>query len=261
MHCLLCGHDDFRHIYADNDLVVVKCRKCGLVFQRTEDTDAGSLEDYYRERPMESRLKWSGSTRRVRDVSAAIAAAYPGGKLLDVGCGSGEFLNAMSQAGLKSVGLEPNSMQAEFARRQGLTVVNEPLKEGLFPPAHFDAITFIQVLEHVPDPVQTLRITKNYLRHGGMLVIDVPSYNNPRFLLYRATGIKRIVRKDFIGPHLFYYTPRTLSDIVRQSGLEVLHFDTGRYNAKFGPNPLLQLVDGVARRFEIGGILLYATNR
>ena len=261
MHCLLCGHDDFHDVYADSDLLVVKCRKCGLVFQRTEDTDAGSLEDYYRKRSTESRLKWSGSTRRLLDVITEIAAAYPGGKLLDVGCGSGEFLNAMSQAGLESVGLEPNSMQAEFARRQGLNVVNEPLKEGLFPPAHFDVITFLQVLEHVPDPVQTLRLTKDYLRRDGLVVLDVPSYNNPRFLLYRATGIKQIVRKDFIGPHLFYYTPRTLSDIVRQSGLEVLHLDIGRYNVKYGPNILLKFVDGVARRFEIGGIVLYATNR
>jgi len=85
----------------------------------------------------------------------------------------------------------------------------------------------------------------------------VPSYNNPRFLLYRALGMKRVVRRDFVKPHLFYYTPRTLASIIQKSGFEVVRIDCGRYDVKFGPNPLLKAVDWVAKHLEIGGIVLY----
>jgi 2-polyprenyl-3-methyl-5-hydroxy-6-metoxy-1,4-benzoquinol methylase len=75
-------------------------------------------------------------------------------------------------------------------------VVDDVFKEGLFGLGNFDVITFTQVMEHLPDPIQALRLAYDYLRPGGMAVIDVPSYNNPRFLFYGFTKMKSIVRKD-----------------------------------------------------------------
>ena len=195
--CSLCGGNDFRLVYEDEDktLEIVECQKCKLVFQA--DVPNG-VDDYYRERPTNAHLRWTGTVKRWEDVIQEIASRYPTGRLLDVGCGNGEFIDVMSKKGLSCVGLEPNLTQARSVKEStGLPVVNDVLKEGLFPPASFDVVTFIQVLEHLLDPLEALRIANSFLKPGGMVVIDVPSYDNPRFLLYRVTGIKRVVRRDF----------------------------------------------------------------
>lgn len=255
--CPLCGGLANRDVYARDGLRVVQCRRCRLVFQ--PELDQAEIDAYYRERPTAVTLRWTGQVaRRLRDVTAAIQTRYPGGRLLDVGCGNGEWLHDLSVGGLTCVGLEPNREQAAFAREQGLDVRAAALAPGLFPEASFDAVTFIQVLEHLQDPVAAVRQAGAYLRPGGMLVIDVPSYNNPRFLVYRLTRLARVVSGDFIRPHLFYYTPRTLRAIVEKAGLTVEHVACGRYDIKFGPHPALRLIDAVAQRAQIGGITLYA---
>ncbi|HLF27048.1 MAG TPA: class I SAM-dependent methyltransferase [Anaerolineae bacterium] len=258
MVCPLCDGNERHVVYAGRDMTAVQCCACGLVYQLQDATSHGALDAYYRNRPTQDRLKWDGSTRRLRDVIDDIRRSYPGGRLLDAGCGSGEFVQVMAEAGLECVGVEPNTVQAEYAQERGLHVINDVFRDGLFPPGSFDVVTLIQVMEHLLDPVGALRAARALLRPGGMVVIDVPGYNNPRFLLYRATHIKRFAARDFIRPHVLYLTPRTLAAIVEKSGLRVARWTCGRYVVKFGANPFFRLADRLARRFRIGGIVMYA---
>jgi 2-polyprenyl-3-methyl-5-hydroxy-6-metoxy-1,4-benzoquinol methylase len=255
--CTLCNGNQFTRVYSRDDLLVVKCNECGLVFQPSQDSDNNSLMDYYTHRSTVECLEWKGDIRRIGDIAEIILDRYPSGKLLDVGCGSGEFIFEMSKRGMVCTGLEPNVLQAEYAKDQGLRVKNEVFRDGLFGNEQFDVITFLQVMEHMPDPIQAVRTAYSYLHPGGMLVIDVPSYNNPRLLIFRALGVKGIVKDDFIKPHLYYFTPSTLSAVVKEGGFNIDRIDVGRYNEKFGPNPVLKLIDMIANIFGIGGIVLY----
>ena len=257
LECILCRGHQFKSVYLHDAFVVLKCNECGLVFQSTRSVNINTLDDYYTHRPTEECLDWKGDNRRIGDIADTLADRYPQGKLLDVGCGSGKFIYEMSNRGIECTGVEPNIAQATYAKNLGFRVRTEIFKDGLFESEYFDVITFLQVMEHLPNPIQALRTAYLYLRPGGMVVADVPSYNNPRILVFRVLGIKRIVKGDFIKPHLFYFTPATLSTIVKQSGFLIDRIDVGRYNEKFGPNLILKKIDVLAKIFGIGGIVIY----
>ncbi len=88
-------------------------------------------------------------------------------------------------------------------------------------------------------------------------MVDVPSYSNPRVIAYRATRWQRLVKQDFIPPHNFYYTRRTLIGLVEKSGFQVVKAITGRYAIKSGiSNATMNLIDQTANTFGIGGITL-----
>jgi SAM-dependent methyltransferase len=256
--CPLCNQSNFRSIYQSDVLTVVQCRTCRAVFQPQGPDFEAELNAYYASRPTQQTFAWKGATRKLRDVIATISARYPGGAILDVGSGSGEFVHEMGRQGMHAVGIEPNEAQAAYARSQGLDVRTGSIAAGMFPPASFDVITLFQVAEHLSNPVRDLATLREYLRPGGMLVVDVPSYNNPRFLVYRASGWRKIVRKDFIRPHVFYYTPDVLSAVVERAGYKVTAVHCGRYSLKFPQVPFAHLIDRITNRLKIGGIVLYA---
>jgi len=102
------------------------------------------------------------------------------GRLLDVGCGDGTFLLAARAAGWRTAGTELNP---ELARAEGLDV--HPALDGVRALAPFDAITLWHVLEHLPNPGDTLDSLRALLAPGGVLIIAVP---DARGLQARWTG-------------------------------------------------------------------------
>jgi predicted SAM-dependent methyltransferase len=138
-------------------------------------------------------------------------------------------------------------------------VINAMYHSRLFSKRVFDAVTFIQVLEHLENPLEILCAAYSHLKPGGLLVVDVPSFNNPRVIAYRATRCKRLVRMDFIPSHCHYYTRRTLVNLVREAGFQVVRVETGRYGVKFGKQGLMiRMIDRIACWLGVGGITLYA---
>lgn len=278
MSCILCANPDSRLVFQDDRLTVIQCTSCGLVRQADPnssllklDTKFSNIDDYYKTRDrVDEDAVIPFNTRRVEvttDIRNELQRRlHANASVLDVGCGSGEFAASLSQMGMDVVGVEPNpSLAAHVTKHLGVHSIAAMYEADLFPPDTFDAITFIQVVEHLEDPIGTLSIAHQHLKPGGLLVIDVPSFNNPRILAYRLTGIKSLVYKDFIPPHTYYYTPKTLSQIVEKANFTNIKVVTGRYAVKFenrsGPLliHLLRLIDRVANFLQIGGITLYAT--
>jgi 2-polyprenyl-3-methyl-5-hydroxy-6-metoxy-1,4-benzoquinol methylase len=108
-----------------------------------------------------------------------ILAKYsePKGSLLDIGCGTGDFLMAADKKGWNVVGVEPNHHAREKASSKGLEVydIDRLLK---FADATFDVITLWHVLEHLPNLEDHIKLFKKLLRPGGLLVIAVPNYKS-----------------------------------------------------------------------------------
>jgi 2-polyprenyl-3-methyl-5-hydroxy-6-metoxy-1,4-benzoquinol methylase len=198
--------------------------------------------------------------RLTSDIRARIANEFPRARVLDIGCGMGEFLGALTGTKFERVGLEPNPYAAQWVREHlGIEVVEGLYGTGRFAPASFDVIVATQVLEHVADPREFLSAAFQHLRPRGMLVIDVPSYNNPRFLAYRLTGYRRVVQTEFIASHLFYYTRPTLAQLVREAGFRVERITAGRYRQKSGWNGwLMTVIDAAADTLGVGGLVCYA---
>jgi SAM-dependent methyltransferase len=140
-------------------------------------------------------------------------------RILDVGCGSGEFIHILNNAGATSVGLEPSRPLLQRARKDGLEVVpgvvGPDTKAALGP---IDGWTCLQVLEHIADPVAFVTHLGDMLPVGGVGVIEVPS-------------VEHIIRHarfyDFFTDHLNYFSEDTLALCCRLAGLHCTEITRG----------------------------------
>jgi SAM-dependent methyltransferase len=98
-----------------------------------------------------------------------------GGGLLDVGCGSGAWLALHAEGGFAAAGIEPDPHAAERARvHRGLAVHTGTIHDAPYPRESFDAVNLSHVLEHVPDPRETLSAARDFLVSGGLLALSIP---------------------------------------------------------------------------------------
>lgn len=158
-----------------------------------------------------------GSISLWRDEAGYQVAWQARGKkrLLDIGSGGGGFLRRMRDYGWEVVAVEPDPVAAERARKlHGLEVHATTLEQADLPPQSFDLITFYHVLEHLPDPIATLRRARELLRLGGRLVALTPNQGS---LGYRRFGPAWVS----LDPprHLYGYSVGHLKQIALLAGL------------------------------------------
>ena len=109
------------------------------------------------------------------DFSVMYLLARPGGRLLEVGCGSGRMLRLMKDHGWEVEGVDFDPAAVENARSKGLDVRLGTLEDQNYPDDHFDAVTMSHLVEHVPDPLQLLLESYRILKPGGRMVVVTPN--------------------------------------------------------------------------------------
>lgn len=140
------------------------------------------------------------------------------GRVLDVGCGNGEFLLSLEQRGWEVHGVEFSAEAAALARAKGLAVHRGELTSAAFPPSFFDVVTLWHVAEHLPDPLSELTEIRRVLRDDGLLVLEVP---NSDCLSRRLCGAQW--RQWDVPRHLQHFTPTTLERALTQAGFALIH--------------------------------------
>lgn len=136
-------------------------------------------------------------------------------RVLDIGCSTGRFLAHMKSWGWEVQGVEPDSAAAGRAQALfGVPVVNEAFGRGQFEPESFALVTMWNVLEHLPDPLDSLVEVARLLRPGGWFVAQVP---NLKSLEVRLAGDKAF-QLD-LPRHFYHLEAATLSDLVTKAGL------------------------------------------
>lgn len=144
------------------------------------------------------------------------------GRILDIGCGAGEFLCSFAKRGWQAVGVEPGREYAEKASGRGIEVIEESLTDDLVKRlGTFDAVLLIHVLEHVPYPEHMLRLVRDLLRPGGLFLCEVPNDFNP--LQEVAISVKGL-RPWWIAlpDHLNYFSISSLASFIAGHGFEIL---------------------------------------
>lgn len=208
-------------------------------------------------------------SRVLRDIARRIVRrSGRDARLLDVGCGDGQFLALAREAGLIPVGIEGDEALTLHAAacsgcdvrggRDALDVLAELPAEG------FDVVTFIHSLEHFANPYDVLVAARRVLRPGGWLVVDLPSIRSPHWLAWRATGRARFIDNAWgvIDEHAGYYTPGTLQQLTRRAGFCTRQLTTGRWRYKYGglARVAAVLLDPLLNALRVGGVFYMGKN-
>jgi 2-polyprenyl-3-methyl-5-hydroxy-6-metoxy-1,4-benzoquinol methylase len=143
----------------------------------------------------------------------SLAVWRSGGRLLDIGCGSGGYLRFARSLGWQTYGLDPDPAAVEVARRSGATVELGTLDTATFPDAPFDAVTSMHSIEHARDPRHFLRQALALLRPGGFFYLQTPNFSS---LMHRRYGADWYGLE--ISRHLCFLTVSAMRTLLEEMG-------------------------------------------
>ncbi|MFN6960752.1 MAG: bifunctional 2-polyprenyl-6-hydroxyphenol methylase/3-demethylubiquinol 3-O-methyltransferase UbiG [Rhodocyclaceae bacterium] len=161
-----------------------------------------------------------------------------GKKVLDVGCGGGLLSEGMAALGAKVMGIDlsekPLAVAQLHLHESGLQIDYRLVSAEMLAtemPASFDAVTCLEMLEHVPDPASTVRACANLVKPGGQVFFSTIN-RNPKAWLFAIVGAEYVLRLLPKGTHEYakFLRPAELARFARQSGLEVEEIIGMSYN-------------------------------
>jgi 2-polyprenyl-3-methyl-5-hydroxy-6-metoxy-1,4-benzoquinol methylase len=209
---------------------VVRCQDCGLM--RTDPRPTPSTIGFYYPDdygPYLGTRAVSGLNsnrpplwkRRLRQAFKRVAQTdylplMEPGRMLELGCASGAFLQRMARDGWDVTGIEFSAAAAKAARCLGFQVHAGLLETAPDPEQPFDLVAGWMVFEHLHDPIGALRILHPWLKRDGWLVLAMPN----------AASIERAIFRDrwlayHLPNHLFHFTPASLAMILDKGGFKL----------------------------------------
>jgi len=223
--CPVCDGPARRHRYTKFDLPLVQCTSCGLMYANPRlPPDAiwkRYSPDYFWKEYMPSlgvpdgRYDLAYFDARHAAMLKLIARDAPSpGRLIEIGTGAGFFLKAAERAGWQVAGIEVSDEAVSFAtERLTLDVRRESAETMTFPPGSFDVAVMLEVVEHLLDPLSSLRRVRAALRSGGLLVLTTP---NVDALTRLALGSSWAVLSP--AEHLYNFSADTLARLLARAG-------------------------------------------
>ena len=221
---------------------VVRCTDCGTVYKRPS-ADARPLWDYYRDSNYRELRYWSfdepaaRTLPRILDAVVSLIGEPRSRSLLEVGCGTGQFLQLAQQRGLDVSGVELNADHASEARSRtngGPIVCGEFMTESF--DRQFDVIAMLDLIEHLPDPLAALRRSYELLKPGGYVVVYTPNHGGITArvadLAYRATrgSLAGPVIEIFDCLHVVFFDVGTLRSALERGGFSVARLVLSPYD-------------------------------
>jgi SAM-dependent methyltransferase len=217
--CPVCDGRVLKVLWVVNGYTIARCAGCSLVFVQNRVTPeelashyASGIDEAYDDANRDCLNYY------YEKLGSLIQSHVPRpGRILDLGCSKGWFLDVMR--GWECYGNEIIPADAEIARaRYGNNIVTGSFEDYPLKEEYFDVITLQDVFDHFREPLPALEKTWRMLRPGGLIAIKV---HNISCLYARMTGQKFYA---IIPPsHLFYYDRETLGTALSRSGFEVLH--------------------------------------
>ena len=204
---------------------LLRCSVCGqLISQCSEAHYRHSMQEF--DDP-QGTLPQAGSERRhlqrskkFLDRIATLLGLSAGQiRLLDVGCSSGAFLRAAVKLGFQAQGVEPAPQAAAAAQAAGLNVRQGMLHEAGYADGQFDAVTLLEVIEHLQQPLDVLRECRRILRPGGILLIGTGNAASWSMAAMGARWEYLDIAKH--GGHVSFFNPGSIATLAQRSGFAV----------------------------------------
>jgi 2-polyprenyl-3-methyl-5-hydroxy-6-metoxy-1,4-benzoquinol methylase len=228
--CNLCGTDDSEVLFPAGVAQVnqiVRCKQCGLMYASPRrDADHVDIASWGDDPDWDISVKNPQrvdkeqlQTRDYARTRAMLNDLYPRrGKVLEVGSSLGLLLKTFRDDGWQVLGVEPDRNLVRYAtNKMGIETINSLLEDASIPDNSIDVVVLLHVIEHVPDPVGTLREIYRVLKPGGHLVMETPRYDT---LMFKLMG--RHERSLSCDGHIFFFTTDSLRRTYERAGF-VLH--------------------------------------
>ena len=237
--CEVCGTSNRTLMFVKKGYRLVQCSGCGLVYVENPPSkeDVSKLYNhgaYHSEladdNAPSSRWHAKKAARHLRFLSRYRKA----GRLLDVGCSAGFFLRQARDEGWEVYGVECNARSAQVARQIHGLNVSSALEELDFPNEFFDAVTFWDVIEHLPAPLSSVRSLARLIKPGGVVALETPNIDGlfPQ-LSYRVAKLLNHWPHPTPPAHLFQFSKKTMRLLLQEAGFRVLATRSGRISLRY----------------------------
>ncbi|MEM1239926.1 MAG: class I SAM-dependent methyltransferase [Cyanobacteria bacterium P01_H01_bin.26] len=164
--------------------------------------------------------------RNLHWLKALLKYSIPPAKVLELGCSHGSFVALMAQAGYQSMGVEMSPWVVEFGRKNFNIPINVgPIENLDIPYQSLDAIALMDVLEHLPNPINTMRYCMKLLKPNGFLLIQTPEFHESmdyETLLEENNPFLKQLKAD---EHLYLFSQESVADLLGQIGLTHVYFE------------------------------------
>ncbi|MBK7269189.1 MAG: class I SAM-dependent methyltransferase [Flavobacteriales bacterium] len=210
--CPLCASKGHRSVAGFENHHLVKCRGCDFAYC-LQDPSVEELRAFYRGYPVRDVLS-PVTAIRFDELLDRFERYRKTGRLIDVGCGAGLFLERAALRGWEVFGTEYGDRAVAACKARGIRIIEGPLDPSHYGDDHFDVVCSFEVIEHLAHPRQEIARMAKILRPGGLLYMTTPNFNCMGRLFSRSAW--SIVHYP---EHLSYFTPRTLRRLARSAGL------------------------------------------
>jgi len=219
----ICAETNSTVLFTAESYSVCSCISCGQVYVKGIDLnvikDKYNEKDYFAERN-DYINRWEEFSYLFQKIVDKIIKFKPQGRLLDVGCSVGIFLDVALKNGFDVKGVEVSTWASEFARQKGFDVMTGGLIEAAYPEKSFDVVVLNHVLEHLPKPVEILLEVKRILKDDGLLVIGVPNFGS--YMASIKKGKWASLQPD---QHIWQFTHESLLRVLMKSGFSEVYFE------------------------------------
>ncbi|CAM8630809.1 AdoMet_MTases domain containing protein [Comamonadaceae bacterium] len=223
--CALCTSTSCTHLYPLQRSAIVKCNSCGFCYvnpRMSSDVLKARLQAWAQQDVVDAerlRIAYEDHTLALYDrYLKRMRQIVPPGRLLDVGCSTGALMFAAQQQGWSVEGLEIGEVSAAYAaQRLQVPVHAQSLYDFVAAPGSYDAIAFLEVIEHLENPVAAVQQLNHWLRPGGVLLVSTPNFDS---LFRRLFGTRWWV-VNCEEEHIQLFNRHSLEQVLQQHGFDV----------------------------------------
>lgn len=215
MKCFLCGGRKFEIKYENKNYHIVSCSKDHLHFKIAKEKQVNLYnKNYFASYPYCNFLNLNDIyfKNKLKTIKRLTKKETP--RVLDVGCGWGDFLEVLQKEKTSYLGIDENQEAIEICKKKKLNCMKA--QNGIkLSDDNFDAITLFQTIEHLSNPLPLLRDCYKLLKPGGVLLITTPNNDSP---LRKLSGHKWTVYNT--NSHFVFYNKNSLRKTLKAAGFK-----------------------------------------
>lgn len=260
--CPLCASTVFKRKWRIDGANFVRCRSCGLIVQNPQPISPGGRYDkeYFEYEIANQENFFDLMLKGLNDAAffEGIVPTLPTQRrILDIGCATGRLLQHFKGLGWDTAGVDLCPESAEYGNREyGVNIVAKALEDVAFPEAFFSVAHSSHLIEHVGNPSGLVREIARILLPCGVFICVTPTHDG---LQARILGSRW---RSAIPDHMNLFSKATLTMLLEAAGFGIELVQTwGGIAEGLAPKWLKRTIDGIAKRFNFGDVLLVVARK